>query len=266
MTPLTTPAEQLLFLGADFTRYNDALAEVQFHLYGPSPATTLAEQAETAQRMASTALDIVDTLASDQWNCSRVLRARVRQLAHLLLESADHLCDTVDLLDDTRAGIPVQGEGPVLSLQQARRSASIRLPRIQDLTLPGAEDTFAIAEQVAAEHRRRLPEHRPPVLSPTQDAAFRAVARGEVKLLGNKPQRYYADTYFTISTVRALEARGLVAREKHPRWFSDERVHLTADGCRALVAAFGRPRPPALTTTRPATMAPATAPAVGRSR
>ncbi|WP_432112706.1 hypothetical protein [Streptomyces sp. S1] len=262
MTILTTPAEQLLALGADFTRYNDLVSGIR--LYGPDPVTALAEPIATARRLADSALGIVDALGSDQWVCDRALRARVRQLGHLLLESADHLADTVDLLDDTRAGIPVQGEGPLLSVQQSLIAAGRRLPQIHDLTLLGAQDAFDTAELIVAEHRRRgrLPEHRAPALSSAQAAVLRAVARGMVALLNDKPRTYYADIRITISTVRALEARGLVAREKRSLWFSDERAHLTTEGCRALAASFGRPRTP--TTARPATTTPA--PAVGRTR
>ncbi|GGZ72954.1 hypothetical protein GCM10010308_51530 [Streptomyces vinaceusdrappus] len=44
-----------------------------------------------------------------------------------------------------------------------------------------------------------------------------------------------------------------MAREPCPLWLQDERVHLTADGCHSVAAAFGWPRAPTLTTTRPVT-------------
>ncbi|WDT58535.1 hypothetical protein [Streptomyces sp. G7(2002)] len=50
--------------------------------------------------------------------------ARVRQLAHLASDAADHLIDAVDLLDHTRAGLPVElGDGflAVVTEQEARR-------------------------------------------------------------------------------------------------------------------------------------------------
>ncbi|MDK1348495.1 hypothetical protein QNO09_35535 [Streptomyces sp. 378] len=95
--------------------------------------------------------------------------------------------------------------------------------------------------------------HQPPALSPTQDAALRAVAQGEVTISDDKPYLRRDDLRVSVSTIRSLESRGLVAREPCLLWLQDERVHLTADGCHGLAAAFGRPRAPALTSARPVT-------------
>jgi hypothetical protein len=93
---------------------------------------------------------------------------------------------------------------------------------------------------------------QPPALSPAQDAALRAVAQGEVTTADDKPPVRRDDIRVSISTIRSLESRGLVAREPCPFWLQDERAHLTADGCHGLAAAFGRPRAPALTAARSA--------------
>jgi hypothetical protein len=85
----------------------------------------------------------------------RTVYARVRQLAHLATDAADHLLDAVDILDDTRAGIPVQGEGPLLTYQQALGEAGSRLALVRDLTALGAPDAVATVELSVAERRRR---------------------------------------------------------------------------------------------------------------
>ncbi|MBT2509184.1 hypothetical protein J7I98_25530 [Streptomyces sp. ISL-98] len=190
----------------------------------------------------------------------RTVYARVRQLAHPATDAADHLLDAVDILDDTRAGIPVQDEGPLLTYQQALGEAGSRLTLVRDLTALGAQDALTTAELLVTERRRRgvSPLHQPPALSPAQDAALRAVARGEVTITDDKPYVRRDDIRVTISTIRSLESRGLVAREHCPLWLHDERVHLTADGCHGLAPTFGRPRPPALTPARPASRPAAT--------
>lgn len=180
--------------------------------------------------------------------------ARVRQLAHLATDAADHLLDAVDILDDTRTGIPFQGEGPLLTYQQALGEAGSRLTLVRDLTALGAPDAVATAELFVTERRRRGVHlvRQPPALSPAQDAALRAVAQGEVTITDDKPY-LRRDGLRVSNTIRSLESRGLVAREPCLLWLQGERVHLTADGCHGLAAAFGRPRAPALTAARPIT-------------
>ncbi|WP_432012729.1 hypothetical protein [Streptomyces cucumeris] len=184
----------------------------------------------------------------------RTVYTRVRQLAHLATDAADHLLDAVDILGDTRAGLPVQGDGPLLTHQQAREEAGSRLTLVRDLTALGAPDAVAAAELFATERRHRgahlLPQ--PPALSSAQDAALRAVAQGEVTITDDKPYLRSNDLRVSISTIRSLESRSLVAREPCPIWLQDERVHLTPDGCHVLTAAFSRTRAPALTAARPA--------------
>ncbi|MGP8298243.1 hypothetical protein ACTPOK_09885 [Streptomyces inhibens] len=76
------PAEQLLNLAADFTRFNDA--HQRHALNGPAPATLLNAQTESAQHLARSALAIVDTLNAQPMYHSPAIHAvyaRVRQLA-----------------------------------------------------------------------------------------------------------------------------------------------------------------------------------------
>ncbi|MEU8781735.1 hypothetical protein [Streptomyces sp. NPDC048637] len=190
--------------------------------------------------------------------------ARVRQLAQLATDAADHLLDAVDILDNTRAGLPIEiGDDflTVLTEQQARQEASRRFTLVTSLTALGASDALATSEIFVAERRRRgfLPEYQPPALSHTQETTLRAVARGDVAITSNKPYLRREDLRVSISTIRALESRGLVMREDCPDWFRDERVHLTAAGRRDLAASFARPRPTAPAATRPPARPAATA-------
>ncbi|MCL7493821.1 hypothetical protein M8I34_20825 [Streptomyces sp. MCA2] len=189
--------------------------------------------------------------------------ARVRQLAHLASDAADHLIDAVDLLDHTRAGLPVElGDGflAVVTEQEARRGAGRCFSIVASLTALGSSDALATAELFVVERRRWgfVPEYRPPVLSRTQDSTLRTVARGDVAITGGKPHLRRED--LRVSIIRALESRGLVMREDCPAaWFRDERVHLTAAGRRDLAAAFARPRSTAPAATRPPARPAATA-------
>lgn len=191
--------------------------------------------------------------------------ARVRQLAHLASDAADRLVVAEYILDHTRAGLPVElGDDflSVLTEQQARQEAGWCFSLAASLTALGASDALATAELFVAERRLRgfVPEHQPPALSPTQNAALRAVARGDVAITGGKPYLRREDLRVSISTIRALESRGLVMREDCPDdWFRDERVHLTADGRRGLAASFARPRSTAPAATRPPARPAATA-------
>jgi hypothetical protein len=135
-----------------------------------------------------------------------------------------------------------------------------------ELTTHFGRRTLATAELFVTERSRRgfPPLHQPPALTTAQDAALRAVARGDVTIDRNKPFVRHENPRVSISTIRALEARRLVDREKFPQWLHNERVHLTPEGCRDLAASFGWPKAPALTAARPAAALPK-APA-GRSR
>ncbi|MFC0844754.1 hypothetical protein ACFH04_13700 [Streptomyces noboritoensis] len=90
------------------------------------------------------------------------------------------------------------------------------------------------------------------------------MARGDVSITGDKPYLRHEDIRVSISTIRALENRGLVSREDCPDHFRDQRVQLTSAGRRDLAASFAQPRPTALTTTQPAALPPAAA--ASRSR
>lgn len=236
-------------------------------LNGPTPTALLNTQTESAQHLARSSLTIVDTLNAQPMYHSpeiRAVYARVRQLAHLATDAADHLIDAVDILDHTRAGLPIDlGDDflAVLTEQDARQEAGQRFTLVASLTALGSADALTTAELFVAERRHRgfVPEYQPPALSHAQSTTLRAVVRGDVAITDDKPCMRREDIRVSISTIRALESRGLVMREDCPDWFCDERVHLTAAGRRYLAASFARPRPTGLTTTRPAAPLPAAA-------
>ncbi len=222
--------------------------------------------------MADTALTIVGTLNTQSMYHSpeiRAVYARTRQLAQLANDAADHLIDAVDIIEHTVQRLPVElGDGflAVLTEKDARLEASRRFTLTASLTALGACDALAAAEQYVVERRNRgfVPGYQPPSLTPAQNNTLRAVARGDVGITQDKPYLRGEDFRISISTIRALESRGLVMRENCPAWLCDERVHLTTTGRRDLAASFARSRTTSLSATRPA--APLQATAAGRSR
>ncbi|MFJ9712840.1 hypothetical protein [Streptomyces sp. NPDC101234] len=255
MTNPTVPAEHLLALAADFTRHNDALAEIRLTAGGP--ATALNHQTSLTQHLSDSALHIVDVLNEQPMYHSPAIHAvyaRVKQLAQLTVTAADHLLNAADILEVTRAGIPVHDDGLLLTSRQALDEARSRLTLVRDLTALGTTDALATAELFVAERRRRgaRPLHQPPALSTAQGVALRAVALGAVTITDDRPIIRSDGVRVSISTIRSLESRGLVTREPCPRQHHDERVHLTTDGSRGLAATFGLPRPTVPTVARPA--------------
>ncbi|MEV7394032.1 hypothetical protein [Streptomyces sp. NPDC091215] len=255
MTNPTVPAEQLLALAADFTRHNDALVGIRLTASGP--ATALNHQTDLTQHLSDSALHIVDVFNEQSMYHSPAIRAvyaRVKQLAQLTITAADHLLNAADILDVTRAGIPVNDDSLLLTSRQALDEARSRLTLVRDLTVLGATDALATAELFVAERRRQgaRPLHKSPALSTTQNTALRAIAQGEVTITDDRPIIRSDGVRVSISTIRSLESRGLVTREPCLLRHHDERVHLTADGSRGLTGTFGLPRPPVPTAARPA--------------
>ncbi|MEU3188403.1 hypothetical protein ABZ707_30050 [Streptomyces sp. NPDC006923] len=262
MTTLTVP-ERLLSLGTDFTRHLDALKNTAL-LRGPNPAVNLWRHIPTTQALAREALAVSEALRGmlRLYHSPDVRAAMQRsaQLGALATLAADHLVDAADLL---RATTPTSREQAVTphaeALPEARRCTTLA----EQLTSLGAEDCLATARLTARElHRQFLgAAHRPPALSPAQHTALEAIAAGRVTFDRqlDKPHVRSGGTRIAVSTIRSLESCGLAAREPCPLWLQDERIHLTADGCRGLAAAFGRVKPPALTAARPASRPVATA-------
>lgn len=136
-------------------------------LNGPTPTALLDTQTESAQHLARSSLTIVDTLNAQPMYHSpeiRAVYARVRQLAYLATDAADaadaadHLIDAVDILDHTRAGLPIElGDDflAVLTEQEARQEAGQRFTLVASLTALGSADALTTAELFVAERRHR---------------------------------------------------------------------------------------------------------------
>ncbi|QNE74563.1 hypothetical protein F0344_08010 [Streptomyces finlayi] len=88
-------------------------------------------------------------------------------------------------------------------------------------------------------------------MSATQYTALQAAARGHVRVTEMLGKQYVhnRDGGMTISTIRSLEAKGLLQREPLPASFAGSdhraRLHLTSHGVTALARAYGRPHPAA---------------------
>jgi hypothetical protein len=175
--------------------------------------------------------------------------ARVRQLAHLATGAADRLLAGAEILDATGAGLPVEIDDSLLVTltdQHAWWEAGRRVALVTHLTALGADDALATAELFVTErfHRGFPPLHHPPALTATQDAALGAVARGDVTISRDKPFVRHENLRVSISTIRALEARRLVGREKFPEWSHYERVHLPPKAAAILPPRSAGRRPP----------------------
>ncbi|MFF3525354.1 hypothetical protein ACFYX5_01660 [Streptomyces rubiginosohelvolus] len=219
----------------------------------------LVTQEEASQKLARTALGIVTTLNDQRMYDSpeiRAVYARVRQLAHLAGDAVDHFIAAEDILLAAQIGLPVEtGDGfmTVPTEQQASREALRYFDLVGERLSLGAVDAVAAAELYVTHRcfRGHVPDHRPPALSPAQSSTLRAIAHGEVTISSGRPWLSRDDLRVSISTVRALEGGGLVARTPCPRPLQDERLVLTSAGRRSLAATFARPRHTALATGRP---------------
>ncbi|MFF3976516.1 hypothetical protein [Streptomyces sp. NPDC001828] len=241
MSP-TSPAEQLLYLGRDFTRLNDAVTRLQ--LSPSTTATDVTAQAAAAQDLARSTLDFVHAQRTPRSPTSRTVCARMLDLAKLTNRASGHLLTASDIIKHRHAGTPARGRPERRSRREALSTVDEGLAFVRDMSAFCAEEALKAAELLVAEQHRRgvITPQRSPALSLVQEAAMRAVALGQVTICGGSPVVSQADIRVASSTIHALEARGFVAREDCVSWLSRERAHLTADGCHALVAAIGRPR------------------------
>ncbi|WP_129287491.1 hypothetical protein [Streptomyces sp. GZWMJZ-114] len=264
MSNPAAPAEQLLELAAEFRRHNDSMT----HLWerAPRASAAFAEEAKTAGLLALSATRVIRMLEEEHPPNTppiRAVRARAVQLREMALNCNRHLESASKLLAAAIPDNPLRGGENVKPLQEDEEIARVRLDLARNLTALGPSDAVAAAEIYVAERRRQgiFPLHRPPALSPSQDAALRAVARGQVAT--HKGYTGHGDeipesaiglngAHVTIATIRSLESRSLVTREPSPFLYHSTHVFLTPDGRRGLASSFGLSRPPT-TTARPST-------------
>ncbi|MBC2878050.1 MULTISPECIES: hypothetical protein [Streptomyces] len=240
--------EQILALASHITRHNDALPAI--NLASPAPARQLLLHLPLTQRVAHEAFDAADALAHQPLHPAPAVRRselRIRQLAHLITEAAEHLLDAADLLEATRP----QGHEPhdERTLALAYQEVRARIAIARDLTALGPDDAVEAAELLGGEMQRQHAAlvHPPHALSAAQLAALRAVARGQVTVEGrdDKLDVFSGERRVSSTTLRALEAKHLLLREALPNGSRRQRPHLTAAGRRTLSATFatGTPAP-----------------------
>ncbi|KPI02884.1 hypothetical protein OK074_5034 [Actinobacteria bacterium OK074] len=271
MTSPPTVAERLLALGAGFTRHHDALHNHTL-LIGPDPVGALAQIVTSSQTLVEDALDVsaaVRTMPRLTHTADiRAVMERTTQLASLAMLAANHLLDAGDILRYIYPR-PASEPRPAVTRGDALVEAGRCATLARRLTSLGSEDCLAAAGLLARElHRQRLgPGHPPPALTPAQRTALEAVAAGHVTLGEQSGTPYVSrgPARITITTIRALEARSLVAREPGPLMTHDERLHLTPDGCRALAALLDRSGSAPPTAMRPSAR-PAASTARGTAR
>ncbi|MDF3292392.1 hypothetical protein [Streptomyces silvisoli] len=244
-------------LATDYTRHNDALWSLCLNSPNPDPDAVV-DQINSARALARAVVAAIDTLDDRRLFYGAVVGAagaRLKQLDYLATDATDHLSHAVDILYDVRAR-PGASDDKALLWEAGRR-----ITLAQELTALGAQDCTATAELLVTELRRQDALVQPLAVSPTQQAALRAIAQGYVTIdrLDGKPLVSRDDIRITISTIRSLEARTLVVREGCPQHML-ERVRLTTDGCRALADTFGRPTSSTPATTRAVQPTPTTAP------
>ncbi|MFE0772161.1 hypothetical protein [Streptomyces sp. NPDC058861] len=245
MTAPTTPVEQLLALGCDFTRHHDALWATTL-LLGPDPAGTLTRHIVLTRSLARDALAISDTLQTmPRLHRSPAVKAcveRTIQLSALATLADGHLLNAIDILQEAAQ----EGE-------RARRGAALleagrRTTLAGRLTSLGNKDCLATARLIARElHLQRIgPGHLAPALSPARLTALEAIAAGRVAVnrFLNKP--YTDEIQVSISTIRSLEGHGLARHEPSTPSLHEERVHLTPEGCLALAGHFAAALPPGI--------------------
>ncbi|WP_145502690.1 hypothetical protein [Streptomyces sp. CFMR 7] len=240
--PPPTSVERLLHLADQYTQHNDALDLVLRSTATSGPNT----HADSALRAAASSQSAIKAIQGER------------------------LYESVELTET------------VMRLQQlaflAAASADLRAGTARQLTALAPEAAVSCAVTLATEMRRRrwastpVADHR---LTAVQRDALTEIARGHV-VAGSSLEREFArsrEPKVLMSTLRALESRGLVERSAdsaHPAYVGgppQDRVRLTETGIASLAAVLELPpaRPSAAPGTTPRPL-PAAAQATARSR
>ncbi|MFB6987934.1 hypothetical protein ACFC0C_16445 [Streptomyces sp. NPDC056178] len=219
--------EQLLGLAGSFTRHNDALSTLSAG--EPESGAALRKHIPSTHALGRQTLDVMDSAERLLHPTPAAVEAglRLRQLAFLTTGAVDELLGALDLVEAGANG------------------ADTRLQLAKELTLLGPEAAVGIAERLAVEMRpqRVAPEREGTTrLSPPELTALRAVARGEVQVTKMLGKQYVSShgTRLSIATIRTLESKELLKRDKGPQEALPQRLILTAAGDRALADVFGQ--------------------------
>lgn len=140
----TAPAEQLLLLGADFTRYGDAATRL---LLSPSTtATDVAGQAAAAQHLARSTLEVVHAQRTPHSPATRTACARMLDLAKLTTDASGHLLKASDIIKHRRAGAPARDRGARRSRREALSTVDTCLTLVRDTSAFCAEETLRLCQ------------------------------------------------------------------------------------------------------------------------
>ncbi|MEU8954989.1 hypothetical protein AB0C93_11860 [Streptomyces sp. NPDC048518] len=216
VAPPPTPVERLLSLAAHYTEHNDRLDLLLADRAKPEPGAHVT----AAQGLATETLAAITAVRNERLYESAELSdavVRLKQLAYLCTASADH--------------------GPQLA---------------RELTALAPEAVLDSATRVAGEIRRRRWSNAPrpdEPLSAAQHTALHEIARGHVVVTGSADRSYvhHRTTRVLISTLRSLEAKGLITRKAKsasPAYIGgspQDRVHLTSAGVTVLAAVLALP-------------------------
>ncbi|MFD9817505.1 hypothetical protein [Streptomyces violascens] len=259
-----TPVERLLVLAGHFTRHNDALDL----LPASSARPDLEAHAASTRHLADQTRAAIKAINDQQLYASTELIdavVRLKQLAYLSDAAARHLTDT--------ATVP-PALAPVTDGELADVPAAVpgRITLARELTALAPEAAVESATRIAREIRRR----RPPTattaveLTALQYSALQEIVRGHIAVAESLGRQYVhsRDTRVLVSTLRSLEAKGLITREAKsapPAYYGGpppDRIRLTTLGTTALAARIGlTPAAPAApaTAVRPAPTPPSPA-------
>ncbi|MFD7017484.1 hypothetical protein [Streptomyces sp. NPDC059928] len=256
-----TPVERLLILADHFTRHNDTLDL----LPSSSARPDLEAPAASARHLADQTRAAIKAVGDQQlYQSAELIDAvvRLKQLAYLSGEAARHLTDTATIpptpapvTDGALADVPGAVQG--------------RITLARELTALAPEAAVESATRIAREIRRR----RPPTataaaeLTALQHSALQEIVRGHIAVTESLGRQYVhsRDTRVLVSTLRSLEAKGLItraAKSAPPAYYGGpppDRVRLTTPGTTALAARIGLPPATPTTAVRPALTPPSPA-------
>ncbi|MCD9193428.1 hypothetical protein [Streptomyces albireticuli] len=270
-TPLT-PIERLPVLADHYTHHNDAIDTFRL---SSSSGPVVGTYAGSARHLAHETLAAVKAVQDRQlYESSELIDAvvRLKQLAYLSNEAALHLADAREALTTRPASGSTEPDRPEV-LENAGRQVRVA----GELTALAPQAAVECADRIAREMRRRRPSTGNPVqeLDAVQHSALQEVARGHIRVSESLGRQYVhsRDVRVLISTLRSLEAKGLIAREPKsapPAYVGGplpDRVRLTSHGAATVAAFIGlspAARAKATATARPAQ--PALNTASGRAR
>lgn len=256
-----TPVERLLVLAGHFTRHNDTLGLLPTSSARPD----LEAHAASAQHLADQTRAAIRAVEDQQLYASTELIdavVRLKQLAYLSGEAARHL--------DHAATVP-PAPAPVTDGELADVPGAVpgRITLARELTALAPEAAVESATRIAREIRRR----RPPTattaveLTALQYSALQEIVRGHIAVNESLGRQYVhsRDTRVLVSTLRSLEAKGLITREAKsalPAYYGGpppDRMRLTTPGTTALAARIGLSPAAPTTTADPAPTPPSPA-------